>query len=132
MRVTWKRHNISLETKIRHLRCYVFSILLYGNVVLETHNKTESIWNVAVNRKLLRISLTANVTNKNAQKNEKRSRSLTHHQEEETANYNTRESKRLTVLKLENLVWEKLNRTISICYKQSHHFADMIANIRNG
>lgn len=25
----YKCHNLSLETKIRHIRCYVFSVLLY-------------------------------------------------------------------------------------------------------
>uniref|UniRef100_A0A8D8SUP8 Reverse transcriptase domain-containing protein n=1 Tax=Cacopsylla melanoneura TaxID=428564 RepID=A0A8D8SUP8_9HEMI len=61
-----KSHNLTLDTKTRLLKCYVFSVLLYG---VETWTLTEATTNklkafeLWLYRRMLRISWTQKITN---------------------------------------------------------------------
>ena len=66
MSAIFKSHNISLETKIRHLRCYVFSVLFYGVeawTLTEATTKKLGAFRMWLYRRMLKISWTAHVTN---------------------------------------------------------------------
>uniref|UniRef100_A0A8D8UV31 Uncharacterized protein n=1 Tax=Cacopsylla melanoneura TaxID=428564 RepID=A0A8D8UV31_9HEMI len=66
MSKVFKSHDLSLETKIRLLRCYVYSVLLYGvetwTMKDETEKKLEAfeLW---LYRRILKISWTQKITN---------------------------------------------------------------------
>ncbi|CAG9832895.1 unnamed protein product [Diabrotica balteata] len=67
MSAIFKSHNISLDTKMRHLRCYVFSVLLYGAeawTLTDTTIKKLEAFKMWLYRRMLRISWTARITNK--------------------------------------------------------------------
>uniref|UniRef100_A0A8D8T8A4 Craniofacial development protein 2 n=1 Tax=Cacopsylla melanoneura TaxID=428564 RepID=A0A8D8T8A4_9HEMI len=63
----FKSHNLTLDTKMRLLKCYVFSVLLYGvetwTLTQDTTKKLEAfeLW---LYRRILRLSWTHKVTNK--------------------------------------------------------------------
>ena len=62
----FKSHDLTINTKIRLLRCFVFSILLYGveswTLTEATTNKLET-FEMWLYRIILSISWTAHVTN---------------------------------------------------------------------
>uniref|UniRef100_A0A8D9EQ38 Craniofacial development protein 2 n=1 Tax=Cacopsylla melanoneura TaxID=428564 RepID=A0A8D9EQ38_9HEMI len=66
MSAAFKSHNLTLDTKVRLLRCYVFSVLLYGvetwTLTKDTSNRLEAfeLW---LYRRILKISWTQKVTN---------------------------------------------------------------------
>jgi len=66
MRAFFKSHNLSLKSKMRHIRCYVFSILLYGvkswtlNDVITKKIEAFELW---LYRRILKIPWTARITN---------------------------------------------------------------------
>ncbi|CAI6350836.1 unnamed protein product [Macrosiphum euphorbiae] len=66
MSASFKSHDLSLHLKIRLLRCYVFSTLLYGaktwTLTKATSNKLDAfeLW---LYRRILRISWTEKITN---------------------------------------------------------------------
>ncbi|CAG9834503.1 unnamed protein product [Diabrotica balteata] len=67
MSAIFKSHNISLDTKMRHLRCYVLSVLLYGAeawTVTDTTIKKREAVEMRLYIRMLRISWTARITNK--------------------------------------------------------------------
>lgn len=67
MSAIFKSHNLSLETKIRHLRCYVFSVLLYGVeswTLTEATTKKLEAFEMWLYRRMLKIPWTAHTTNK--------------------------------------------------------------------
>lgn len=67
MSTIFKSHNISLETKMRHLRCYVFTVLLYGIeswTLTEATTKKLEAFEMWIYRRMLKISWTARITNK--------------------------------------------------------------------
>jgi Reverse transcriptase (RNA-dependent DNA polymerase) len=67
MSAIFKSHHLSLETKIRHLRCYVFSVLLYGVeswTLTEATTKKLEAFEMWLYRRILKIPWTAHTTNK--------------------------------------------------------------------
>lgn len=142
MSAIFKSPNIFLETTMRHLRWYVFFLIMLCRRNLDAyrshHWKTGSIWNVAIeeNAQILLI------VQRSAQKYEERS--YKHHQALKTRETRTcheksipifpttilmrresrskkwpRQEKNLMAAKCTNLVWENIVRTIWECYKQS-------------
>ncbi|KAL4120153.1 hypothetical protein QTP88_012884 [Uroleucon formosanum] len=66
MNASFKSHNLSIQLKIRLLRCYMFSTLLYGaetwTLTKATSNKLE-VFELWLYRRILRISWTEKITN---------------------------------------------------------------------
>lgn len=67
MSAIFKTHNLSLKTKLRHLRCYVFSeLLLYGVkywTLPETTTKKTEAFEMWSHRRMLKIPRTTCTTN---------------------------------------------------------------------
>uniref|UniRef100_A0A8D8YBA7 Craniofacial development protein 2 n=3 Tax=Cacopsylla melanoneura TaxID=428564 RepID=A0A8D8YBA7_9HEMI len=79
MSAVFKSHNLTLETKIRLIRCYVYSVLLYGvetwTLKEETTAKPQAFefW---LYRRILKISWTQRVTNVEVLRRMKKSKEL--------------------------------------------------------
>lgn len=66
MSTFFKSHNLALDIKVRLLRCYVFSVLLYGAeswTLNESTTKKLNAFEMWLYRRILRIPWTAKVTN---------------------------------------------------------------------
>lgn len=66
MSALFKSHNLTLETKVRLLRCYVFSVLLYGAeswTLNETTTKKLNAFEMWLYRRILKIPWTAKISN---------------------------------------------------------------------
>ncbi|CAG9837973.1 unnamed protein product [Diabrotica balteata] len=67
MGASFKCHNLSLDTNVRMLRCYIFSVLFYGveswtlNEDMYRKLETFEMW---LHRRILKIPWTDRVTNK--------------------------------------------------------------------
>lgn len=67
IRAIFKSHNISLKTKETHLRCHVFSILLYGVeawTLTEATTKKLEAFEMWLYRRILKMPRTARITNR--------------------------------------------------------------------
>lgn len=66
MSAVFKSHDLTLETKIRLLRCYVYSVLLYGVETWTMRDETEKrleAFELWLYRRILKISWTEKITN---------------------------------------------------------------------
>lgn len=62
----FRSHDLTLETKMRLLRCYIFSILLYGTeswTLNENTSKKIEAFEMRLYRRMMRISWTEHITN---------------------------------------------------------------------
>lgn len=68
MSVIFKNHHLTLDTKVRLLRCYIFPVLLYGVeswTLTEATTKKLEAFEMWLYRRVLRVSWTEHVTNEN-------------------------------------------------------------------
>uniref|UniRef100_A0A8D9AW28 Reverse transcriptase domain-containing protein n=1 Tax=Cacopsylla melanoneura TaxID=428564 RepID=A0A8D9AW28_9HEMI len=71
MGAVFKSHNLTLDTKMRLLRCYVFSVLFYGVeswTLNETISNKLNAFEMWLYRRILKIPWTARITNENVLK----------------------------------------------------------------
>ncbi|KAL1446308.1 hypothetical protein WDU94_012325 [Cyamophila willieti] len=79
MSKVFKSHDLTIETKTRFLKCYIFSILLYGAeswTLNESLTKKLEAFEMWLYRRMLRISWTEHVTNVEVLRQMKKSREL--------------------------------------------------------